>query len=160
MRRRVKAVMHPDAPHKLLRDIDRLTFSALIGVAVVGLLQLLQLEKLDIPLTVSLFCFAVGIPLLGVSIAIISLEAGYGDIHYVTPIYVDVLEVLGTLAVFIGFTTVFWHFEWLAGLVFLGLSLAGCFTFIVIYSKLVRLAAQQTQQTRADEAEQVHRNSV
>src|SRR5215218_9620979 len=59
-----RAVMQPEVATRVYRNLDRLEFTALIGVAVVGLLQLLQLEKLDIPLTLSLFCFAVGIPLL------------------------------------------------------------------------------------------------
>ena len=96
---------------------DTLVYSGLLGISVIAVVQLLGTSVIDKPLTVSLYAFAVAIPMLAISIYAVAFEASYE--YTVIPIYMDIANFGGPLASIIGTAGLFWHFSRLIGITFL-----------------------------------------
>jgi len=101
---------------------ERLLNSGTLGVGVVTVIQLLQLDSLDVPLWVSLVCFATSLPILSMSIFILSMELEHTRMP-TKPLGVLVSGWAGPIISFIGIAAIFWHFHYLAGVLFIVISL-------------------------------------
>jgi hypothetical protein len=86
----------------------------LLGTSIITLVQLLTIEKLDTPLSFSVYCFAIAIPILVFTWVYNSRPVGKTG-----PGYVDNICVFGLLAGIAGIGAAFWHFSWMAGTVFI-----------------------------------------
>ncbi len=62
-----------DKEHRSEANENRLICSGALGVPVVAVIQLLQVSSFDRPLLFSLFCFAVSIPLMAMSVYVITV---------------------------------------------------------------------------------------
>jgi len=99
---------------------DMLIYSGLLGIAVIAVVQLLGAPAIDRSLTVSLYAFAVAVPMLAVSIYGLTVELGYK--YAVMPAYMEIAHFGGALAAITGTAGIFWHFSRLIGLTFLSIS--------------------------------------
>jgi hypothetical protein len=116
-------------------------YSALIGTAVIALIQLLQVTILDLPLRVGLFSFAVAIPLLAGSLMCDNMKADY-------PINIDTyLEFAmnwgGILASYVGIACLFWHFGFYVALTFFLFSIGAYIAWGHIGSKLEKMNSRR-----------------
>ena len=111
--------------------LDKLTFGALLGIASVAVIQFLQLRTLDAALTVSLYCFAIAIPILAMGMFIIAVQ----DLYQVTtyPVWADLVETLGVILAFFGLGGIFWHFQCQVAIMFGAVSvLVGALTWLYL----------------------------
>jgi hypothetical protein len=100
-------------------------YTGFIGTAVVAFIQLLQITILDLPLWVGLIAFAVAIPLLAGSLFCDNRKA-----HYPTNMetwWERAMNVVGMLATYVGITCLFWHFSFVAALIFFLASIVALF---------------------------------
>jgi hypothetical protein len=105
---------------------ERLLNSGVLGLGVVTVIQLLQLDCLGVPLWVSLVCFATSLPMLSMNIFILSMEL----VHIRMPAKtfgVRTSAYAGPIIAYIGISAVFWHFHFLAAVLFIVISLGVLF---------------------------------
>jgi hypothetical protein len=121
--------------------LDKLTFGAFLGIASLAVIQFLQLRTLDAALTVSLYCFAVAIPVLAMGMFIIAVQELYEVTIY--PVWADWVETLGVALAFVGLGGIFWHFHCQAAIVFGAVS--------VLVGTLTLLYVQRLTRTNSDE---------
>ena len=97
-------------------EIDRLTSTSMVAISVFVVIQLLQLNSLDLALYISLFCFALCLPTMAISVMILNIE----QFHKIKtrPKSIDRFGMIGLLAGFVGIAAVFYHFSWQACLLF------------------------------------------
>ena len=88
-------------------------------VGVLSTLALLQVEQIDIPLTVSILCFAVSIPLSTTASAMAQYYASDKIILKRQRFFIQNLGVGGFFILAIGIGGIFWHFSISAGITFL-----------------------------------------
>src|ERR1700675_4379748 len=88
----------------------------LIGVAVIAVFHLLGLPSLGKSLTVSLYGFAISIPLLSFNILAFIAESGYA--YYENIWYHPLSFFLGALASLVGIGGLFFHFSIKLGVLF------------------------------------------
>lgn len=103
------------------RILDKLMYTALLGVSSVALLQFVQLPKLSTALTVSLFAFAVAIPLLSMGLFTVAFLEVYES--RTPPLWFGALEAVGIIVALLGLAALLWHLHWLASIVFCATSL-------------------------------------
>jgi hypothetical protein len=112
-------------------SVDRVVSSGALAISVVTLTQLVQVEPhLGVALTVSLYCFAVSIPLTALDLVFMAVRLDRK--RYQAPvlssrdrfIYDNMIGVVGTIAAWIGTIAVFAYFSALAAIVYgiVGLS--------------------------------------
>jgi hypothetical protein len=113
-------------PHFImeLRE-NRLLFSGALGVSIVAFMGLLQFssKELDTALAGSLICFIVSVPINAMSVYLTTLAIErVANIHFRRAFLL--ISIMGLTATFGGLACLFWHFSCLAGVSFLGISLA------------------------------------
>jgi hypothetical protein len=107
------------------READRLIYAGLLGLSAASVIQLIEKETLPIPHLISVYLFALAIPLLAVGlITDFARRAG-------TPIpaWHDLIGLAGASAAVLGLGALFFHFGLGVGLAFVVASLFG---FVVI----------------------------
>jgi hypothetical protein len=115
---------------------DRLMCAALAGASIVAVIQLLSAEKMDIPLWVAVYSFAISIPFLGFYFLFIVLQSHYESAKK-PKIWFFILGLLfGPLASMIGLCAIFWHFAWAAGLLFATVSIACIISYVAFRSRI------------------------
>jgi hypothetical protein len=97
---------------------------ALIGVAIVSVIELLGLPNLDRALTVALYCFAISIPSLTYYMMTVLLDAA-AERASRYPLYNAMAFFIGILASLTGVASLFVHFSYKLGLLFIVLCLLG-----------------------------------
>jgi hypothetical protein len=102
---------------------SRLINSGALAIAVVGVTQLVQRDTLDTPLLVSLYCFALSIPLSAASTILLALQ-GSASPYPANSHFGAVMILIGSVATLAGIFCLFWHFNLYAGIVFLVSSFA------------------------------------
>jgi hypothetical protein len=120
-------------------ELDVVLLSGLLAIPVIAVVQLLGNEEpLDLPLKISVHCFAVAIPLLATYIFMrrtpVSHESTYESVlqfHWMiligpTAIIVDV----------VGLVALFWHFDWIVGV--LAITSGGIGGVAYLHTHLVR----------------------
>lgn len=107
-------------------------YGGLIAIGVVIIQGLLSAPSLDLPSLVSVFSFAVAIPLLATLVLINHSQAVYKYASY--PLYLTLTVILGEGCAFLGILAAFWHFSWVAGVLLTFCGLAGLLIY-AIYSK-------------------------
>jgi hypothetical protein len=108
-------------------DEDRAIVLALsggmLGASVLGVFQLLSIQRFNLALLVTLHAFAVSTPFLGMAFWL-RVSQGKGDKP--EPWSMTVLEVVGIIAAITGLVGLFWSFSQWTGLTFLA---AGAVSF-------------------------------
>jgi hypothetical protein len=98
----------------------RSMFAGSFGIMLVGLTQLLGRDQLDLPLTVSIYCFAFSMPLMVTGIYITTFR-GYGSqqeiIGFMGIVYFA-CNFLGLPVALIGLGCLFLHFSYPAAILF------------------------------------------
>jgi hypothetical protein len=95
-------------------EADILVLSGLLAIPVIAIVQLLGNEEpLDLPLQISVHCFAVAIPLLASTILLKRHESACGRVRL--PRWVFVGQPIALIADAIGLISLFWHFSWAVG---------------------------------------------
>jgi hypothetical protein len=114
----------------------KLGSGALVGLGVVSVVQMLSLNGLDLPLKVSVFSFAISIPLLSAVFISAVVRSAF---EYVTdkPLLLRSISLVGYLASLTGVSALFFHFALYAGVVFIAGSLIG-FVAVTIYDNKLR----------------------
>ena len=110
---------------------------ALVGLGVIAIVQMLSMQSLDVPLTVSLYSFAVSIPSLSAVFLCMREEIK----HRVYPAdqgWVNLLVIIGGLASSIGIGGLFFHFDNYAGIIFIIVSVLGLVVWFHYEAKLIR----------------------
>lgn len=95
-----------------------LVYSALLGLSVVAVVQLAPLTELDLPLTVSVLCFALAVPALSATVYIIQSERRSDYAYEVETRWTFVMDLAGLLLSLMGIAGLFWHLWWVAGVLF------------------------------------------
>jgi hypothetical protein len=116
--------------------------SGLIGIALIAVFQLLALPDLDKRLTVSLYCFAISIPLLAFFVLAMVAEAKYTHLSELW-LYNAVPLVLGIPIWFVGLAAVFFHFSLVIGSIFSLLAI-----LLLLASKRHRTLLKQINKVR------------
>lgn len=98
---------------------DGLISGWLSFVGVLSALALLQIEHIDLPLTVSILCFAISIPMLITGSAIAQYFAGEKIILKRHQAIWQISSFGGFIILAIGIGGIFWHFSISAGITFL-----------------------------------------
>jgi hypothetical protein len=107
------------------RDDVRLSITALLGVGVISVVQLLGATTLDDSLRFSLYCFAVAIPFLSAYLQVLSFDPRRK--HFPGRWYVATFSALGPLVSLMGLGGIFWHFSRRIGLLFIAACLVAMF---------------------------------
>jgi len=117
---------------KILRALkeNRLLFSGALGISVAFTGLLPFSSERDVFLTISLFCFAVSIPVTAMSVYLTTLGIEHKAV--LDSKAFPLVASAGLFATFVGLVFLFWHFYFLAGFVFLGASV---FAFIFAMRK-------------------------
>ena len=115
--------------------------SGLLAIPLIAAVQLLQVPKsdFDVPLTLSVYAFAVSIPLLAGNLLGAVLTYTYSHLLQVSRLLRLMLAVtsrLGRLAASVGITCLFWHFTWKAGALFLVVSVVSLIVTAAYYTAL------------------------
>jgi hypothetical protein len=118
-------------------NIVVLEYSALLGVSVVGVMQLLQVPQLDLPLYISVIAFAVAIPMLTYGVYQVRWLQQY-RYHIPSP-WIDGMGWFAMLASLLGLIGIFWHFWWVAGTLFI-LCGSAVFVFALVFSSAIEKA--------------------
>ena len=105
-------------------------YAALAGISTVAVIQILGLPTLDARLKVSLYCFAISLPLLSLRLVAIAIESGY-KYTVAEPRYIGIPTFLGPFVSFAGVAAIFLHFSWVIGGVFTAFSIASAFVILV-----------------------------
>lgn len=116
------------------RQDTRIMFGALVGVAIVALVQMLSVNSLDVSLKVSTYGFAVSIPSLTAVVLCLMDEARHGIAMYRTRLLL--LMLAGSLASFVGISGLFFHFSSYAGITFVAGSVIGFVIWIQHMQKI------------------------
>ena len=132
--------------------------SGLLGLAVVTLVQLLQVEEpLDVSLTVSVYCFAISIPILALRVMAKTRESQF---EYLVKIWwVEGTLYVGLLASFVGFVAVFFHFSYIVGALFLCFGIAAVVVDLVYSNILVAINEQETSEAAGDTRGNLQQNN-
>lgn len=122
-------------------------YSALLGLSIVATIQLLQVPELDLPLTISLYAFAVNIPPLAVMILSIRDSLDY---EYNVPFrwLADMGLATGLISL-LAVVSIFWHFSWIAGVLVI-VSGAVAFHVYTIYLHALKIANRGNQEETQD----------
>lgn len=106
---------------------EQIITTALIGISAVAVIQLLQVTALDVPLKVSLYCFAISIPMLALYLLIILSKPNY---KLQSDMWADQIAVYtGGFCSVVGIAAIFWHFSVSIGITFIITSI---FAYILI----------------------------
>ena len=113
-------------PSEDYKRINDLLYGGFIGISLLTVQAFISLPRLDLPLLISLFAFAIAIPLLAATIMLNNILwiVKYGSdskwIHFVRNI--------SPIGAIIGIIAVFWHLSWVSGLLF---SISGGIGYLV-----------------------------
>lgn len=112
----------------------RVIFGVPVGFAAVAIIQYLQLSSLDKPLWISLYAFIVAMPLLSFGSVETSLIATIEPWIEDRPLsFLSLFNTtIGTNAFLVGATSLFWHFSWKAGILFLIIAYSTYLEFIYL----------------------------
>lgn len=106
-------------------DLNRLELihGGLLAISVVVLMELLAKSSLDTPLTISLYCLAISIPLITLQILTLRADLQYEfTINHWFTIHTGIAALLIS---FVGLGAMFWHFFWIVGVIFVVFGLYG-----------------------------------
>lgn len=137
MREASKHRVWKSSSHERYRK-QNLAYSALLGVAVVSVVQLVSLDELSTALRVSIVSFSLSIPLLATSAYIIFLSRKYEYGYEVETQGTRFASIAGILLVLLGIDTIFWHLWWLAGGLFIVSSGSAFAIFLYYYLMVLR----------------------
>jgi len=101
--------------------------SILVGLGVVAVVQMLSVERLDLPLTVSIFSFAVSIPCNSANVICMIAKGEHGTTanSRLATAGISAVIRIGVLSSFVGISGLFFHFTKYAGIVFIVFSVLG-----------------------------------
>jgi hypothetical protein len=130
--------------------------AGLIAISLIILQDYISTGISDTPIFISVIIFSLALPLLVGSVfrAKVITETGYRDIEYYKKKFrITFLSGwIGTLCAFIGVDAAFWHLSWIAGLVFIIVSI---FSFMIYdiaiptNEKIERLQREEAEKERA-----------
>jgi len=122
---------------------DRLLTAGLAGFCAVAVIELLAIEVLDNTLTISMYCFCIALPVLIMHLANISMEF---QIEYKAVVsFESTIVKIASFIAFGGIITLFWHFSWIIGFLFLVCSISAFFIHIHFYNKLIESIKEDSQ---------------
>ncbi len=134
-RERLRRLPRRIVQKKPLRERDKrstLVYSALLGVSVIAVVQLLSLEELGWFLSISVLFFALAIPALTATVYIIN-QSRKGEYQYeVQTLWTFLMDLAGVLFSLAGITGLFLHLWWVAGVLFV-LFIAAAFAILMHY---------------------------
>lgn len=117
----------------------RLAMLGLGGVCFIATTQILTLPRLDNCLRTALVCFSVAIPFLITAAANYESFLGKSRFTFRCELISVFFMLFGDLLGFIGLAAIFWHFHWLAGLLFLIASAIGLSGTVLVHYDLEAL---------------------
>ena len=120
-------------------DKGRLIFTALLGMSIIAVVQIVGRTELDISLIIALYCFAVAIPFLASFIWMIDSVSDPKKLADAW--YYDFVGIIGALGALAGIGAIFWHFSKIIGVVFIVCSMFG-FCSMIAYSNLLERASK------------------
>ena len=116
-------------------------YGGLIGIGIVCIIGLLIQTPLDDPLTVSLFCFSIGLPFLALLFMGTYIETTYE--YTVQPTYMSISIIVGVVGIVAGLIAVIWHFSWIAGSVSMLCCLWGVIGYFFFQTALKKVNAKE-----------------
>ena len=115
---------------------------ALIGVSTVIVVQLLQLTAFDVPLKISLYCFAISIPML--TAYLVSVLIKINHTLQVKMWSEGVAVSIGGACSIVGMGAIFWHFSISIGITFIVAVLAAFVLVRIWGAKMDRVNKKST----------------
>ncbi|HVL14913.1 MAG TPA: hypothetical protein VM529_20250 [Gemmata sp.] len=103
-----------ETPAPNSRDVDRLIYAGLLGLAAASVIQLTERESIAVSQQVAVFAFAAAIPLL--TVGLVTDYARRAGVH--VPHWRDALGLLASLLAVVGLGAMFFHFGTWPGVVF------------------------------------------
>jgi len=113
---------------------EEIITAALIGISTVAVIQLLGQSLLDKPLIISLYCFAISIPMLAVYSLIILMKPKF-KLHRDTWAEMTIV-LLGSFGAIVGVGAIFSHFSQSIGISFIVASVVGMALVVVWRAKI------------------------
>ncbi len=117
--------------YEVKEEWSRQTSAIQAGLITIGLIifqALIGIDAPDIPALISLWSFALALPLLAALMMINLTQAKYRYATY--PFYLVLAYVAGQSGAFIGIVGAFWHVSWIAGVLFLVSSIVGLAVYL------------------------------
>src|SRR5436309_1035925 len=101
-------------PSEDYKRINDLLYGGFIGISLLMIQAFISLPTLDLPLLISLFAFAIAIPLLAANIMLNNILwiAKYGSDSK----WILLIRHVSPIAAIVGIIAVFWHLSWISGL--------------------------------------------
>jgi predicted neutral ceramidase superfamily lipid hydrolase len=109
-------------------------FTALIGLNIISVTQLLDVTPIDIPLKISLYSFSISTPLLAFFVISYLLKMAYRPSSKF-PWYIPFSSFFGSLFSLVGLTSIFCHFSWIMAVIF---AFTGVLCFCSIFFQIYR----------------------
>src|SRR5829696_6792803 len=103
-----------ESPAPNPRDVDRLIYAGLLGLAAASVIQLMEREALELGQHVAVYAFAAAIPFL--TVGLVTDYARRAGLH-VAP-WRDALGAVASLLAVVGLGAMFFHFGLVPGIVF------------------------------------------
>ncbi len=108
----------------------------LIAITFIITQDFISASSLDLPEFVSILSFSISLPLLGMALLFYQLEIrdqGSNNSR-IFPFVDNLCVIIGMLCTIIGVIAAFWHVTWIAGLVFLVVSLV-MLALLIVHTK-------------------------
>ena len=117
-------------------EFSRLTMLGLAGVCLICVTQILTLSTRDFPLVLALGSFSIALPALTAAGIMFEelIDESFVDLQ--SNLIATVAGILGFIGVFLGLVSVFWHFHWVIGVLFLVSSSASLVGTLCFWSRL------------------------
>ncbi len=129
--------------------------TGLIAISLIILQDFISTGVSDIPIFISLIAFSIALPLLVGAVILYRVQVEYGYHSYsVRYVIAVVTSVLGLFCALIGIDATFWHISWIAGIVFLVVTIV---TFLIFgsamppYEEVERLKREEAEREKAVE---------
>jgi len=125
---------------------DRVVGAGISGASLIAIIQLISLPQLSTSLKIALYSFTIAIPLLVAFIIITEEKILYQWTLRNLEQKSLTIGTIGAAFAFLGFTTIFWHFSFIVGLLFLASSIVGAIIRIRLGKRFEEIAIEMEKQ--------------
>jgi hypothetical protein len=121
--------------YEVKEEWSRQTGAIQAGLITIGLIivqAMIATNATDTPALISLWAFAIALPLLAVLVLLNIAQAKYKYASY--PFYLTFAYIVGQSSAFVGIVSAFWHVSWVAGVLLLVSAAIGLAVYLA-YSR-------------------------
>ena len=127
--------------------------TGLIAISLLILQDFISTGVSDIAIFIALIAFSLALPLLVGAVILYRVQVEYGYYSYSVPYVIAVLTfALGSVCALIGIDATFWHISWIAGIVFVVVTIVAFLIFgsaMPPYEEVERLKREEAEREKA-----------